>query len=138
MYGLAYPMYMNLFCHNICHIESCFSNFQGDGGQKKLGRLEDFADLGAGYDETDPFIDNTDAVSPFLISSGVLVDMSRGPGQRSLTCRAVLALYCCHFYVKYFNLLIFKFKSKHDIAHIDKNCSYWGIPIRSKLNPYFL
>jgi hypothetical protein len=41
---------------------------QGDPGSKKLGRLEDFADLGAGYDETDPFIDNTDAVrtEPFV------------------------------------------------------------------------
>nr|CAD7423272.1 unnamed protein product [Timema monikensis] len=31
------------------------------GAKKKHGRLEDYVDLGAGYDESDPFIDNTDA-----------------------------------------------------------------------------
>ncbi|XP_068082764.1 ubinuclein-1 isoform X2 [Anabrus simplex] len=31
------------------------------GGRKKHGRFEDYVDLGAGYDENDPFIDNTDA-----------------------------------------------------------------------------
>ncbi|XP_069687203.1 ubinuclein-2-like isoform X6 [Periplaneta americana] len=30
-------------------------------GKKKHSRYEDYVDLGAGYDETDPFIDNTDA-----------------------------------------------------------------------------
>lgn len=30
-------------------------------GDKK--KLKSYAELGAGYDETDPFIDNTDAVS---------------------------------------------------------------------------
>ncbi|XP_049937634.1 ubinuclein-1 isoform X1 [Schistocerca serialis cubense] len=30
-------------------------------GRKKHGRYVDYVDLGAGYDETDPFIDNTDA-----------------------------------------------------------------------------
>lgn len=30
--------------------------------KKKSRKYDDYVDLGAGYDETDPFIDNTDAV----------------------------------------------------------------------------
>ncbi|CAG2056773.1 unnamed protein product [Timema podura] len=35
--------------------------YGASGAKKKHGRLEDYVDLGAGYDESDPFIDNTDA-----------------------------------------------------------------------------
>lgn len=38
-----------------------FEEKYGGAGKKKHGRYEDYVDLGAGYDETDPFIDNTDA-----------------------------------------------------------------------------
>jgi len=31
--------------------------------KKKSRKYDDYVDLGAGYDENDPFIDNTDAVS---------------------------------------------------------------------------
>jgi hypothetical protein len=31
-------------------------------GQQRVQGYQDFVDLGDGYDETDPFIDNTDAV----------------------------------------------------------------------------
>lgn len=40
--------------------------------KKKSRKYDDYVDLGAGYDETDPFIDNTDAVKssiPFNYSS---------------------------------------------------------------------
>ena len=32
------------------------------GLKKKAGRIEDLVDLGEGYDETDAFIDNSEAV----------------------------------------------------------------------------
>ena len=34
--------------------------------KKKSRKYDDYIDLGAGYDNDDPFIDNTDAVMPFL------------------------------------------------------------------------
>lgn len=46
------------------------------GSRKKHGRYDDYVDLGAGYDETDPFIDNTDAVSVKM-------------------CRSIMILFCC-------------------------------------------
>ncbi len=36
--------------------------------KKKSKKYDDYVDLGAGYDETDPFIDNTDAVISQLIN----------------------------------------------------------------------
>lgn len=39
------------------------------GKKKKSKKYDDYVDLGAGYDETDPFIDNTDAVSNSLEKS---------------------------------------------------------------------
>lgn len=39
-----------------------FCIFQGQVGKKK-SKNEDYVDLGAGYDESDSFIDNTQAVS---------------------------------------------------------------------------
>ena len=36
--------------------------------KKKSRKYDDYIDLGAGYDENDPFIDNTDAVIEFILS----------------------------------------------------------------------
>lgn len=34
--------------------------------KKKKGRKDDYADIGMGYDETDPFIDNTDGYDEMI------------------------------------------------------------------------
>lgn len=47
-------------------VKSDLSQGLPTGKKKKSRKYDDYVDLGAGYDETDPFIDNTDAVR-FLI-----------------------------------------------------------------------
>lgn len=45
----------------------CFPCLQGGSvKKKKKDRMQDLIDIGYGYDETDPFIDNSEAVSPIL------------------------------------------------------------------------
>lgn len=45
--------------------------FQGNTGKKKRkDRMQDLIDIGFGYDETDPFIDNSEAVSILLYRRG--------------------------------------------------------------------
>lgn len=40
---------------------------QGGGSKKKKkDRIQDLVDIGFGYDESDPFIDNSEAVGSFL------------------------------------------------------------------------
>lgn len=43
-------------------VKSDLSQGLPTGKKKKSRKYDDYVDLGAGYDETDPFIDNTDAV----------------------------------------------------------------------------
>lgn len=45
--------------------------------QGKKGKSKSYAELGAGYDENDPFIDNTEAVS-FNIIFSLLRECTRG------------------------------------------------------------
>ena len=47
-------------CLLICLI--CFLKGLPVAKKKKSKKYDDYVDLGAGYDENDPFIDNTDAV----------------------------------------------------------------------------
>lgn len=42
------------------------NTLQGGGGSRRRKKENDFKQLGEGYDETDPFIDNSDAVSHFI------------------------------------------------------------------------
>lgn len=42
-----------------------FQNPKNTKWKKKHGRIQDYVDLGDGYDENDEFIDNSEAVSLF-------------------------------------------------------------------------
>lgn len=47
----------------------CTLSLQGDKPTKKKDRVQDLIDIGYGYDEEDSFIDNSEAVSPLLLSA---------------------------------------------------------------------
>lgn len=46
-------------------------SLQGDKPTKKKDRIQDLIDIGYGYDEEDSFIDNSEAVSPALLSASL-------------------------------------------------------------------
>lgn len=50
---------------------------QGGGSKKKKkDRIQDLVDIGFGYDESDPFIDNSEAVGSFLVYQNVILIFS--------------------------------------------------------------
>lgn len=50
----------------------------GAAKKKKKDRIQDLVDIGFGYDESDPFIDNSEAVSSVL-PEYAFYDNSSGP-----------------------------------------------------------
>lgn len=66
----------------------CPPSLQGGGGgskRKKKDRMQDLIDIGYGYDESDPFIDNSEAVGSLFAKA----------------CTSRFALLICHFYISY-------------------------------------
>lgn len=56
--GFSWDQKQSFKLHCVCFIS------QGNTGKKKRkDRMQDLIDIGFGYDETDPFIDNSEAVS---------------------------------------------------------------------------
>lgn len=60
---------LTLISTEFLNVDILYPAFQGTStmGGKKRHKYDDYVDLGAGYDENDSFIDNTDAVSVIYV-----------------------------------------------------------------------